>query len=260
VLAVALSGAFGGLPTRVVVVGDEDFASELMQFSDSLYNVLFLENAILWLTGNEDLLSIKARAPEAGRLDRVADPVLRRRLILAVRWSRGRVPLLVALFAAVRLARRGKKTREEPNELPGPPRYLRRPGCPGGGVRFGPAAPGGVGEARVGKPPARSPVEIAGQIQSGGRRSAPFFAPPGRRLARLEGVWPAPAVEVAGCWSDCGAAHWSAATLRAGATWAEEGFAGGAARQGLAGPPASGRERPAGRRTMRAWRDRKRCT
>ncbi len=63
-----------GLPTRVVVVGDEDFASDLMQFSDSLHNVLFLENAVLWLTGNEDLLSIKARAPEAGRLDRIADP------------------------------------------------------------------------------------------------------------------------------------------------------------------------------------------
>ena len=110
VLAVALSGVFGGLPTRVVVVGDEDFASELMQFSDSLYNVLFLENAILWLTGNEDLLSIKARAPEAGRLDRVADPVLRRRLMLAVELVNVAViPLLVALFAAVRLARRGKE-------------------------------------------------------------------------------------------------------------------------------------------------------
>ncbi len=110
VLAVALSGVFGGLPTRVVVVGDEDFASELMQFSDSLYNVLFLENAILWLTGNEDLLSIKARAPEAGRLDRVADPALRRRLMLAVELVNVAViPLLVALFAAVRLARRGKE-------------------------------------------------------------------------------------------------------------------------------------------------------
>jgi ABC-type uncharacterized transport system involved in gliding motility auxiliary subunit len=125
VLAVALSGAFPvrpaagtgagtgaasrGLPARVVVVGDEDFASELMQFSDSLYNVLFLENAILWLTGNEDLLSIKARAPEAGHLDRVADPVLRRRLMLAVELANvAVVPVLVALFAAVRLARRRK--------------------------------------------------------------------------------------------------------------------------------------------------------
>jgi hypothetical protein len=98
------------LPTRVVVVGDEDFASELMQFSDSLYNVLFLENAILWLTGNEDLLSIKARAPEAGRLDRIADAGLRRRLMLAVELANvAGIPLLVALFAALRLARRRKE-------------------------------------------------------------------------------------------------------------------------------------------------------
>ena len=117
VLAAALSGSFPGryapgpgLPARAVVVGDEDFATELMQFSDSLYNVLFLENAVLWLTGNEDLLSIKARAPEAGRLDRIADPQLRRRLMLAVELANvAGIPLLVALFAALRLARRRKE-------------------------------------------------------------------------------------------------------------------------------------------------------
>jgi ABC-type uncharacterized transport system involved in gliding motility auxiliary subunit len=115
VLAVALSGAFPGrgghgLPTRAVVVGDEDFATELMQFSGSLYNVLFIENTVLWLTGNEDLLSIRARAPEAGRLDRIADPQLRRRLMLAVEMANvAGVPLLVALFAVLRLARRRKE-------------------------------------------------------------------------------------------------------------------------------------------------------
>jgi ABC-type uncharacterized transport system involved in gliding motility auxiliary subunit len=127
VLAVALSGAFPGRfaaggaggaaatapgpgqSTRAVVVGDEDFASDLMQFSDSLHNVLFLENAVLWLTGNEDLLSIKARAPEAGRLDRIADPLLRRRLMFAAELANVAViPFLVALFAVARLARRRK--------------------------------------------------------------------------------------------------------------------------------------------------------
>ncbi len=126
VLAGALSGVFPGryataggaggtpparsLPARAVVIGDEDFATELMQFSDSLYNVLFLENAVLWLTGNEDLLSIKARAPGSGRLDRIADPQLRRRLMLAVELVNvAGIPLLVALFAALRLARRRKE-------------------------------------------------------------------------------------------------------------------------------------------------------
>jgi ABC-type uncharacterized transport system involved in gliding motility auxiliary subunit len=123
-LAVALAGVFPSrfaagqegapsarsLPTRVVVIGDEDFASDLMLFSDSLYDVLFVENTLLWLSGNEDLLSIKTRGAAEGRLDRIAEPEQRRRLMLAAQLLNVAViPLLVAVFGVLRLARRRER-------------------------------------------------------------------------------------------------------------------------------------------------------
>ena len=119
-LAVALSGTFPSrfpsvpgarsLPTRIVVVGDDDFASDLMVFSDSLYDVLFIENAALWLSGNADLLTLKTKAAAEGRLDRVQDPAARRRVMLTAQLLNVAViPLLVALFGTVRLLRRRGK-------------------------------------------------------------------------------------------------------------------------------------------------------
>ena len=123
VLAYALTGRFSSRfapgqgeasrspPTRIVVVGDDDFASDLMMFSDSLYNVFFIQNAVLWLSGQEDLLSIKTRAPGEGRLDRIADPAARSRLMLAAEvLNVGLVPALVILFGVLRLL--GRRERE----------------------------------------------------------------------------------------------------------------------------------------------------
>jgi ABC-type uncharacterized transport system involved in gliding motility auxiliary subunit len=94
----------------MVVIGDDDFASDLMQFSDSLYNVLFVENAVLWLSGNEDLLALKTRAPTDSRLDRIENPQVKRRLMLAAELANvAGVPLLVLLFAVLRLWRRKEK-------------------------------------------------------------------------------------------------------------------------------------------------------
>ncbi len=107
VLALALTGS--GF-TRLIVVGDDDFASDLMQFSDSLYNVFFLENAVLWLSGNEDLLSIRTRAPVEGRLDRIEDAAVRRRVMLTSEVLNVAVlPVLVLLFGVARLLRRREK-------------------------------------------------------------------------------------------------------------------------------------------------------
>jgi ABC-type uncharacterized transport system involved in gliding motility auxiliary subunit len=118
VLAYALSGTFPSrftagawsAPTRIIVVGDDDFLTDLMQFSDSLPNVLFVENAILWLSGNSDLLTIKTRAATEGRLDRIQDPVARGRLMLAAELLNVAViPLLVLLFGVLRALRRREK-------------------------------------------------------------------------------------------------------------------------------------------------------
>jgi ABC-2 type transport system permease protein len=118
-LALALSGTFpsglgtlGGppqrsAPTRMVVVGDDDFASDLLQFSDSRYNVIFIENAVLWLSGNADLLALKTKAAADGRLDRIGDAAVRGRFMLAAQiLNLCVVPAAVLLFGVIRVLKR----------------------------------------------------------------------------------------------------------------------------------------------------------
>jgi ABC-type uncharacterized transport system involved in gliding motility auxiliary subunit len=89
--------------TRMIVIGDDDFASDLMQFSDSGYNALFMDNAVEWLSADADLLSIKTRNFRDPRLNRIQDPSKRNKLIIL---SEGvnvvLVPLLVLIAALVR--------------------------------------------------------------------------------------------------------------------------------------------------------------
>jgi ABC-2 type transport system permease protein len=119
-LAFALTGAFPGsfpgvaarrsVPTRMIVVGDSDFLTDLMQFSDSLSNILFVENAVLWLSGNSDLLSIKTRASTEGKLDAIQDPAARARLILGAEiLNVVIVPLAAVLLGLLLRARRKEK-------------------------------------------------------------------------------------------------------------------------------------------------------
>jgi ABC-type uncharacterized transport system involved in gliding motility auxiliary subunit len=94
-------------PIRMIVIGDEDFLTDLMQFSDSLTNVFFVENAILWLSGNEDLLSLKTRAPTEGKLDRIEDPQTRGSLMLFSEvLNVAVIPVLVLLVGLLRALRR----------------------------------------------------------------------------------------------------------------------------------------------------------
>jgi ABC-type uncharacterized transport system involved in gliding motility auxiliary subunit len=119
VLAFALSGTFPAffpadagpaVPTRMIVIGDDDFLTDLMQFSDSLSNVLFVENVVLWLSGNSDLLSIKTKAGSEGKLDRIQDAGARSRLMLGAEvLNVALIPLAVALFGLVRRIRRREK-------------------------------------------------------------------------------------------------------------------------------------------------------
>jgi ABC-2 type transport system permease protein len=118
-LAYAMTGKFPvrypgaaaqGFPTRMIVVGDSDFLTDLMQFSDSLQNVFFVENGILWLSGNADLLSIRTRAGAEGRLDRIQDPALRSRLVLVAELLNViLIPMGVMAFGLVRRMRRKEK-------------------------------------------------------------------------------------------------------------------------------------------------------
>jgi ABC-type uncharacterized transport system involved in gliding motility auxiliary subunit len=109
VMAVALSGKFPswfeGVPkpirkgspeelpdrpgetreSRIIVLGDTDFASVLMQYTQAERNLDFLLQAADWLENNDDITGIWNRRRTAGRLDRISDPEKRQRAMAFAR-------------------------------------------------------------------------------------------------------------------------------------------------------------------------------
>ena len=104
-LAAALTGRFpAGADSRIIVVSDSDFASDLAKFSDSPYNALFLENAVEWLSSDSDLLAIKTRNFREARLNRIQKPEARSRaIIVAEIVNLAFVPLLVVAAGVLRV-------------------------------------------------------------------------------------------------------------------------------------------------------------
>ncbi|TVQ37182.1 MAG: ABC transporter [Spirochaetaceae bacterium] len=110
-----LAAAVGGTqeaPARVVVVGDSDFLSNLLQYTGSGHNVDFAENLAAWLTLDDELLSLRTRAARDLRLSRIEDPVARRRVAgFAQLVNVYLIPLSVVLFGVARHLRRRSRTR-----------------------------------------------------------------------------------------------------------------------------------------------------
>jgi ABC-type uncharacterized transport system involved in gliding motility auxiliary subunit len=84
VLGASLSGIFPGAfedrpehqkrPSRLIVVGDSDFAGNFMQASRAEErNLDFLVKAAEWLSSDDDLIAIRSRDRMAGRLDRITN-------------------------------------------------------------------------------------------------------------------------------------------------------------------------------------------
>jgi ABC-type uncharacterized transport system involved in gliding motility auxiliary subunit len=60
--------------SRIIVVGDTDFASDLMGTAGAgRRNLDFLIKTALWLGRNDALVNLKTRAEGSGRLDRIKD-------------------------------------------------------------------------------------------------------------------------------------------------------------------------------------------
>jgi gliding-associated putative ABC transporter substrate-binding component GldG len=133
-LAVAISGSFSsyfaerGIPeregeerewtevvnssqdTRIIVIGDADFASELYQYSGGNYNLDFLANTAEWLSNSEDLLEIKTRVARDMRLNKIQDPQARMQAALFTQmFNLIAVPLLVIIFGILRLVVRRRR-------------------------------------------------------------------------------------------------------------------------------------------------------
>jgi ABC-type uncharacterized transport system involved in gliding motility auxiliary subunit len=104
-------------PTRLLVVADADFASDMIQYTQAEYNMVFLSNCAEWLSQEDDLLAIKTRAQVDTRLSRIQDPAQR---AAAMRASQAVnvvvVPLLVVAAGVARLLLRRRKKREPSRE------------------------------------------------------------------------------------------------------------------------------------------------
>lgn len=118
-LGVMLSGTFKSYFTessrndgRLLVFGDADFVSNILQYSDSSYNIAFIENVLEWLSNDEDLLNIKTRATRDKRLQKIQDPEIKRRTYLyGVIVNVLIVPLLFVIFGIRRFLLRRKRMR-----------------------------------------------------------------------------------------------------------------------------------------------------
>jgi len=130
VLAAALSGIFpsafpfleGRAPaqrraSRIIVVGDTDFAGDIMELGQSqARNLDFLIRAAEWLSSEDDMLDMRGREG-AGRLDRITDSERRHAaMAFAQRVNTLFIPLLVALTGFFVVRRRTVALRRNSRE------------------------------------------------------------------------------------------------------------------------------------------------
>jgi ABC-type uncharacterized transport system involved in gliding motility auxiliary subunit len=101
--------------SRILVVGDSDFAGIITQYTQSQRNLDFLLQAADWLGNDDDIVGIRNRQSGTGRLDRITDPVKK---VSAMRFARVLnvvfIPLGIVVFGILRaLGRRpGKEQRD----------------------------------------------------------------------------------------------------------------------------------------------------
>jgi len=100
-------------PSRIIVIGNTDFATNVINATQAVQNLDFLLRVADWLTSDDDIISIRNRQPQTGRLDKITDISKR---ASAMRFSQilnvGLIPVLVILTGLVLASRRKKRSQE----------------------------------------------------------------------------------------------------------------------------------------------------
>ncbi|MDR0583116.1 MAG: GldG family protein [Treponema sp.] len=91
-------------PSRIIVVGDTDFATTIISASGGRQNLDFLLQAADWLGNDDDIIGIRNRESQAGRLDRIIDPEKRSAAMRAVQLVNVILMPLAVIFAGLFLA------------------------------------------------------------------------------------------------------------------------------------------------------------
>ncbi|MCL2440958.1 MAG: GldG family protein [Treponema sp.] len=81
--------------SRIIVVGDTDFATNIINATQAAHNMDFLLRVADWLANDDDIIGIRSRQPQAGRFDKIADPAARS---IAMRFSQIINVVIVPMF------------------------------------------------------------------------------------------------------------------------------------------------------------------
>ena len=115
-LAYAVTGQFPSAfsdkvskETKIIVAGDSDFLSNLIEYTESPANLMFAENMLQWLD-NDRFMNIKTRSVRDIRLNKITDLSSRVRAILAVYLVNiFIIPAGIIIYGIVRYIRRKRK-------------------------------------------------------------------------------------------------------------------------------------------------------
>ncbi len=95
--------------TRLIVFGDADFASNIIQYSNSMYNMDFLLNCADWLSNQDDLMEIRTRTVRDTRLNRLEPQRAQAQYIFSQIVNIVLIPLLVIGSGIIRSVLRRKQ-------------------------------------------------------------------------------------------------------------------------------------------------------
>lgn len=103
--------------TRLIVFGDSDFASNIIQYSNSMYNMDFLLNCADWLSMEDDLMEIRTRTVRDTRLNRLEPQRAQAQYLFSQIVNIVLIPLLIVGYGIVRsgLRRRQQSMLQEEN-------------------------------------------------------------------------------------------------------------------------------------------------
>jgi ABC-type uncharacterized transport system involved in gliding motility auxiliary subunit len=115
-LAYAVTGQFPSAytdkvskDTKIIVAGDADFLSNLIEYTESPANLMFAENMLQWLD-NDRFMNIKTRSVRDIRLNKITDLSTKIRAILAVYLVNILIiPVGIVTYGIVRYIRRKRK-------------------------------------------------------------------------------------------------------------------------------------------------------
>jgi len=105
-------------PSRIIVVGNTNFASNMINVTQANHNLDFLMRAADWLVNDDDIISIRSKQPQISRLDKITDIDKR---VAAMKFAQilnvGIIPLIVIAVGLILASQRRKRSKHAEKTL-----------------------------------------------------------------------------------------------------------------------------------------------